>query len=610
MLALIGCAVVAPQGASAQDPAPAGQRVFVIVMPDGIDLATVASIPDAAVALMSGGIGSVPASQTYLDISQGARTNRSVYPEDVPLVLVNPVKGVPRAKWRIVTRRAREAPAQIVPGLLGSALQDAGVPTRALPEAGNAGIIAVNREGELRFNPCRKCPGLTVGAARLATVVELAFDLRPGDLLIAFERPPANRRDQLALAIVGLGKGVLHSDSTRRDGYVLSTDLAPTILDHLGIEIPGEIGGRPLRVNPDGDLAAVHELEERMGAVGERRRSAVGTNLLIWLGAVALAGLVFRRRGLRFALPLLAVTCAYLPTVLLLTAALRPSAAGEQIIAGALSPALALVTLLLLRGWGALAFAACLAVAAHAVDVVAGSPLTSLSLMGPNPALGVRFFGIGNELESALAALLMVGVGAGLAAWWPSASGAQAAMVFGVAALRGVAAFAPGRFGADVGAAIVIPVGAAAAIAAYAGGGRRRVLMILAAPVAALAALIAIDLALGGDAHFTRSVLEAGGLGELGEVAERRLRLSGKSFVNYSGSVALWAAIAALAAGIVWRRRVLGWFDRRAARAGFIGSATATLVGTVANDSGALILMVGTAITSLCAAYAWAGRRA
>jgi len=55
---------------------------------------------------------------------------------------------------------------------------------------------------------------------------------------------------------------------------------------------------------------------------------------------------------------------------------------------------------------------------------------------------------------------------------------------------------------------------------------------------------------------------------------------------------------------------VLGWFDRRAARAGFIGSATATLVGTVANDSGALILMVGTAITSLCAAYAWAGRRA
>ena len=40
-----------------------------------------------------------------------------------------------------------------------------------------------------------------------------------------------------------------------------------------------------------------------------------------------------------------------------------------------------------------------LTVAAYAVDVVAGSPLTASSLLGPNPGLGVRFFGIGNELE-------------------------------------------------------------------------------------------------------------------------------------------------------------------------------------------------------------------
>jgi hypothetical protein len=610
MLALSACAAASPHEALAQDDGPGERRVIVVVMPEGINLATLSAIPDAAVALMSGGIGSVPASQTYLDITQGARTNASVYPEDVPLVLVNPVRGVQPAKWRIVKRRAREAPAEVEPGLLGSALQAAGLPTRALPEAGNAGIIAVNREGELDVSRCRACPGLTVTASRVSTVVDLALDRRPGDLLIAFERPPADRRDQLSVAIVGLGQGVLHSDSTRRDGYVLSTDVAPTILSHLGVEIPDAMAGRPLTVNPDSDLAAVQELEERMGAVGERRRSALGVNLLIWLGLVVLAGLAFRRRGLRVALPLLAVSAAYLPTVLLLTAALRPSATGEQVIAGVLSPALALVTLLLLRGWGALALASGVTVVAHAVDVIVGSPLTSLSLMGPNPALGVRFFGIGNELESALTALLMVGVGAGLAAWWPNASSAQAAIVFAGAALLGVAAFAPGRFGADVGAAIVIPVGAAAAIAAYAGGGRGRVLLILAAPVAALAALMAIDLALGGDAHLSRSVLEAGGLDEVGQVAERRLRLSAKSFANYSDSIALWAAVAALLAGIVWRRRVLSWFERPAARAGFLGAAAATLVGTVANDSGALILMVGTAVTSLCAAYAWAGRRA
>ena len=53
------------------------------------------------------------------------------------------------------------------------------------------------------------------------------------------------------------------------------------------------------------------------------------------------------------------------------------------------------------------------------MDVVAGSPLTALSLMGPNPAAGVRFFGIGNELEATLVALVPIATGAALVAWAP-----------------------------------------------------------------------------------------------------------------------------------------------------------------------------------------------
>ena len=52
-------------------------------------------------------------------------------------------------------------------------------------------------------------------------------------------------------------------------------------------------------------------------------------------------------------------------------------------------------------------------VAAYAADVIAGSPLTSLSLLGPNPGLGVRFYGIGNELEALLAVPVAGGGGAG-----------------------------------------------------------------------------------------------------------------------------------------------------------------------------------------------------
>src|SRR5439155_155030 len=68
---------------------------------------------------------------------------------------------------------------------------------------------------------------------------------------------------------------------------------------------------------------------------------------------------------------------------------------------------------------------------------------------------------------------------------------------------------------------------ARAALAAL--GERRahtRVIAVVAAPIVALAALAALDLATGGNAHFTRSVLRAGGLHDVADIAQRRVELS------------------------------------------------------------------------------------
>ena len=52
----------------------------------------------------------------------------------------------------------------------------------------------------------------------------------------------------LPIGIAGRGfDGNLTSDSTRTDGYVLSTDIAPTVLAHFGIEVPSEISGQAIR---------------------------------------------------------------------------------------------------------------------------------------------------------------------------------------------------------------------------------------------------------------------------------------------------------------------------------------------------------------------------
>jgi hypothetical protein len=277
------------------------------------------------------------------------------------------------------------------------------------------------------------------------------------------------------------------------------------------------------------------------------------------------------------------------------------------LIVGLGGPMLAALTLFALRPYAAIATACAASVGAHAIDVVAGSPLTSLSLLGPNPAVGARFFGIGNELEATLVVLLLLGVGAAIATRGGRVSARHAAVGFGVAALIGVAVFAPGRFGADVGVAIALPFGAAVAIAFLLRARGRVALLVLAAPFVALALVVVADLVFGGDAHLSQSVLHAGGLEQVGDVAQRRISLSARSFGRNLDSPYFLVVVALIVVALLRRREIAAWFTGRpAAFAGFLGAAAATVLGTLANDSGALLLMIGTGYAAMFAGVAWA----
>ncbi len=227
-------------------------------------------------------------------------------------------------------------------------------------------------------------------------------------------------------------------------------------------------------------------------------------------------------------------------------------------------------------------------------------------MLGPNPGYGVRFFGIGNELEAILTTLTLIGTGAALATRAGIERRAGAAGFVGIA-LVATAAFAPGRFGADVGAAIVLGVGAATAAVLALGLERRRAILIVAGgAVLALAALLVIDLALGG-AHLSRSVLGAGQAGDLVDVFERRLTLMASSFTDPVYPELLVATVVVLVAAFVKRRAVLGWFGTRwAARSGFLGALAGVLVGTLANDSGSVLLVIGTIYLGVSAGFFWA----
>jgi hypothetical protein len=566
-------------------------------------------------------LGSVPAQQTYLDVTQGNRVFDSLYDSKLP-----EADGCSPSWWRAVDERAASAPADIVPGLLTSTLEAAGVGVRV---GGGASCTFSRYQGaaagrdlakKLSGTPHPHPANTNAFEARSSSLRDLSSlvrSLHGNDLLIAISRPPPAHDRALAIGIAGRGfDGDLTSDSTRTDGYVLSTDVAPTILRRLGLAVPSQMSGQPIRAEGSVDPAAVESLGDRMAAISGRRGPVIGLALAIWLGLLGLAALFGRDRAARPGVKLAGLSIVYLPAVLLLGAALEPSQGVEQGLVAVAASLLALATLALFRDYRALAVASAVTTLAYAVDAIAGSPLTSLSLLGPNPGLGVRFYGIGNELEALLGVLVVAGTGAALSACgaFGSLSGPKApraaAATFLASGLLAAAVFAAGRFGADVGAAIVLPFGAAVAAAAIAGRRRRTALLALAVPVAAVALLALADLLSGANAHLTRSVLDAGGLHDLGDVAQRRLQLSAHSFARPIVFVFMPLILAAAALAIARRDRIAAWLHGYPAmRAGLIGAVGATVAGTLANDSGALLLEIGSAYLLVFAAYAWAQSR-
>jgi hypothetical protein len=377
-------------------------------------------------------------------------------------------------------------------------------------------------------------------------------------------------------------------------------------------------------------LAVVREAAggDRLFDVAGRRGPVIGVTLLVWLAALVLAlalerlsgrsGVLFASLGGkkhtgRTAARLLALSLVYLPLVCLAGAALEPGVGAERLLVMLGSPALAALTLAMFGGYRALAVACAATVLAYAIDLIAGSPLTQLSLVGPNPAGGHRYYGIGNELEAALVVLVLVGTGAALSSFDGSRhvqTPQRRVSVRGPAAFLVVAAafafvFAYGRYGADVGAAITLPLGAAVAAALLAGR-PRLALLAFALPLPALALLAAADLLSGADAHLTGSVLNADSGGDALAVFGDRLREAGASF----GRPILLPGlpVVAAAAALAWLRRdrLATWLQGRPAmRAGLLGALAATLVGTIANDSGALLLEIGAVYLLVFLGFAW-----
>jgi hypothetical protein len=278
--------------------------------------------------------------------------------------------------------------------------------------------------------------------------------------------PAASRRGSgLTVAAVRAPRvptGLLRSATSRRTGFVYVADVAPTVLDLLGLRVPSEMEGRVMQVRAQGTSSRertdflVSANED--GVFRDARVSGANTALLVLsalLGLATVAMLLRGRRGAR------AVQWGALAVLGFLDATYLagPLHFGDDgnvaaywafvLVVGALIGAGCLVVGRRRRA-GPLAAALALIVVLHVVDLVAGAHLELNTVFGYSATIGIRVAGQGNLTFAQLtAAVIML---AGLLVW--RLPGRRTVyLVIGMLGITLVAMAAP-SFGDDFGAAL------------------------------------------------------------------------------------------------------------------------------------------------------------
>ena len=614
----------------------------VILFLPGATSEQLASVPSLSTGIMSGAQGTYTTAQLALDITQGSRVSTSAYDPQHPPPLSLLARGAGAgagagasavvAHWQAALRRADGAPQVLEPGLLAAQIPGgagyAGITGEndldGISAAGRGGRIAALSLGSAATLPARIAAlttrkqlvvaDLPAGASGLSDLRALSAARGAKELEIAVERAAdAPGNELLWVSVGGLGGGHgLSSQSTNERGLVLSIDLAPTILRHLGRRVPEEMRGKPIELDGSFDGAYLRSFKARLLVIYARRLPA----LLCLLGAWALlmlAALSLRRRRARaWAARVGGLALLWTPAAVLVPAAFSPGRGVEYALLVLLCFGLAALTDRLLRWPRAPLAPALVAVVALTVDALAGTQLLVRALLGPNPELGVRLYGIGNELKSWLAVLVFTAVAAAL---YPAVRGRRAASTIAVCGIVLAAIEGSARIGAGVGGVILVCAGTAVATVLLlpdpgrsAGRlTRKRGLIVLISPVVGLVVLAAIDLTTAhGSGHYTGSVLHAHSPGEIRDIVVRRYSAAYDELIHGAMPLATALALVLSALAVRHHRRLLapvgcdpGWL------AALAGGLTAGVIGALSEDSGPVLLVVAVGVLGCVLSYLW-----
>lgn len=459
-------------------------------------------------------------------------------------------------------------------------------------------VAAAGVGGQIRQRALRETDDL------LGEVVER---LPEDALLIIVSVVPPDREWRLTPTVVvgdRVPPGYLHSPSTRRGGVITLTDVAPTILTALDVDVPAGMIGHPLRfrpgaVDPDRFRTLDRDAAYREGIYLRLTLTYIVLQAVLYLVAIVAFGRLGGAGRLGRLLRWAVLAVASYPVATFVFRAVPDVAdlggAGVLVLLAIIVAVVALAGRARRHPLSPLAWILGLTVAVLALDVATGARLQTSSLLGYSLHTAARFTGLGNTAFATLAATTVL-LGAIHAAYAPRRREAT----FAVACLYAFVVVIDGApsLGSDVGGILtLVPVFGLTLLVL---SGRR--LSTRAIVTAAIVTVVALALATGIDLLRPASTRTHLGrlVGDIGDDGVRAFTttVQRKLAVNFRTYRSPWSWTVVIIA--IYMLYVLGWArgwrnllpPGSALRAGVVGTLAAGLVGYAVNDSGVVVTAV------------------
>ena len=388
--------------------------------------------------------------------------------------------------------------------------------------------------------------------------------------------------------------GLLTSATTRRPGIVAATDVAPLVLEQVGLRMPGEMLGRVISVANPGSVPELLQMQAEIGRVFRLRPPLMKTYVFFQIVLVlgALFNMFVRIIPIRrFEAPLLGLML--FPLLLLYLPLHRVS-----FVMGFVLTSLAIITTVILvqkmlkdpvQRFAAVAVPTSLSLV---LDLLRNAPLIKVSVLGYDAVSGARYYGLGNEYMGVLvgSTVLAVVTVVTLVPRYRRVLYPLVAIYFLFVLLLIVAPGGGANFGGTVTAlaafVVTLPVLAQVRLSWRSG----LAVLALLAMITAVAAFLNLRVPQNAQSHLGRTValLKQDGWQALQDIISRKAAMNVRLFRYSQWSRAFLAFLGMLAVLFYRPRGVLRDVHQMYPQlaAGFLGIIAGSVAAFLVNDSG------------------------